>query len=162
MLIAPYKKYKHVLEYPRYELGVFDCFTVLRDFLNSVFGIMIPNYARPDLFHLEPLCLAEKILREDIYIQRESVDFKTLKVGDILLFCIGSQTYNHIGVYLGNGLFLHQMQDCIPREDNLSVNWFRRLRAVYYHMDVPQDSEVISNFDLLTDHQKVQMYVHQR
>ena len=157
--IIPYEKYKHVLEYPEYLLGVFDCYTVIRDVLKSAYGVVISNYARPENFYLPELDLFSKIATEDFFIERPTLDVKQFQAGDILSFKVKSSTVNHVGIYLGNNLFIHQMYDSLPREDNLSIAWMRRLAAVHYHRDVDQERVLVDLIDLMPDHLKVEGYV---
>lgn len=157
--IIPYEKYKHVLEYPEYKLGVFDCYTVIRDVLKEAYGVVIPNYARPEHFYLPELDLFSKIATEDFFIERPTLDVKQFQAGDVLSFKVKSSTVNHVGIYLGNNLFIHQMYDSLPREDNLSIAWMRRLAAVHYHQDVDQEKVLVDLIDLMPDHLKVERYV---
>ena len=159
--IIPYANYKAVLKYPRYELGVFDCYTVIKDVLKEHYGIVIPNYARPFNFHLPPLDLFSKIAKEDFFIHRPSLDFKEIQAGDILSFKVKSDTVNHVGIYLGNGLFLHQLYNSMPREDSLSLAWMRRLAAVHYHEQIEQEKNVIDFVDIMPDYLKDERYVEQ-
>lgn len=159
--IIPYENYKAVLKYPRYELGVFDCYTVIKDVLFKHYGIVIPNYARPEHFHVPPLDLFSKIAQEDFFLPRPSLDFKEIQAGDILSFSVKADTVNHVGIYLGNGLFLHQLYRSMPREDSLSLAWMRRLRAVHYHEQIEQEKNVIDFVDIMPDYLKDERYVEQ-
>lgn len=157
--IIPYSAYKEILKYPKYELGVFDCFSVLRDTLKSAFGVELPNYARPEHFDQEPLNLVKRITDQDMFKKRPTLAISQLQAGDILVFNVFSDTANHIGVYLGNNLFLHQLVDSLPREDNLSLAWTRRLREVFYHVDVDQKALRVGILDLMPNHIKEANYV---
>ena len=64
-----------------------------------------------------------------------------------------------MAIYLGNNLFLHQMFESLPREDNLSLSWMRRLAAVHYHQDVDQKKVLVDLIDLMPEHLKVERYV---
>lgn len=157
--IIPYDKYRHILNYPKYELGVFDCYSVIKDVLKEAYGVEIPNYARPKNFDLPQLDLFSRIASEDFFIERPSLDVKQLQAGDILSFKVRSSNVNHVGVYLGNNLFLHQLHESLPREDNLSLAWLRRLTAVHYHEDIDQQKVLVDLIDLMPDHLKVEGYV---
>ena len=157
--IIPYDKYRHILNYPKYELGVFDCYSVIKDVLKEAYGVEIPNYARPKNFDLPQLDLFSKIAREDFFIERPSLDVKQFQAGDILSFKVRSSNINHVDIYLGNNLFLHQLHESLPREDNLSLAWLRRLAAVHNHEDVDQQKVLVDLIDLMPDHLKVEGYV---
>lgn len=157
--IIPYETYKHILNYPEYKLGVFDCFSVLRDTLDAAYGITLPNYARPEFFDQQPLNLVKRITDQDIFVQRPSLAMSQIQAGDILVFNVFSDTSNHVGIYLGNNLFLHQLYNSLPREENMSLNWHRRLREVHYHVDVDQTKTKIDIIDLMPNHIKETHYV---
>lgn len=154
----PYKIYAPILS-SFYALGTFDCLTVIREILNRAYGITIPNYARPKNFHMPELNLMMRIAQEDFFIERESLDIKDLQAGDILCFTYQSETVNHVGIYVGNNVFVHQMLDSKPREDNMSLNWFRRLKYVFYHQDIVQAKPKFDVLDLMPNYKKVMNYV---
>lgn len=156
--VIPYKAYSNLLEAP-YVLGTSDCFTVIRNILNQAFGIVIPNYARPRMFHAPELNLMLRIAQEDFFIERPAVDFKELHPGDILCIAINSETVNHVGIYVGNNIFVHQLHNCAPREENLSLNWMRRIKYVFYHEDVEQAKPQFDVLDLMPNYKKVMNYV---
>lgn len=155
----PYDAYKDILKYPKYELGVFDCFSVVRDVLNNAYGVVIPNYARPFMFDQKPLDLVNRINKEDFFKQRPTNAISQLQAGDILIFSVLSDSLNHLGIYLGNNLFLHQVHGALPREENLSLAWARRLKEVHYHVDVDQSKIKVDLIDLMPDHLKETIYV---
>lgn len=156
--VIPYKAYSKLLEAP-YVLGTSDCFTVVREILNRAFGVVIPNYARPFRFHTPELNLMLRIAQEDFFIERPAVDLKDFQPGDILCFTVNSETVNHVGIYVGNNVFVHQLHNCSPREDDLSLNWMRRLKYVFYHQDVEQAKPKFDTLDLMPNYKKVMNYV---
>lgn len=156
--IIPYKVYSPILNAP-YVLGVSDCLTVVREILERAYGITIPNYARPNFFHVPELNLMMRIAQEDFFIERKAVDMKDIQPGDILCFTVNAETVNHIGIYVGNNLFVHQVLDCAPREENFSLNWFRRLKYVFYHQDIEQAKPKFDVLELMPNYKKVITYV---
>lgn len=81
-----------------YILGVFDCYTLARDFYFKEFGVSLKRIDRRLDWSLEEIgeeCL-EKI-----------EDFAWLKYGDILVFGKNDK-FLHCGVYAGNNKIIHQ------------------------------------------------------
>lgn len=157
MSTIPYSIYKDLLKSP-YLLGTNDCYTVVREVLNRAFGVLMPNYARPEFFYDPQLDLFTKIAQEP-YFEHLPVDAKFLKSGDILCFKVHNERVNHVGIYLGNNLFLHQLYNCNPREENLSMAWLRRVDIVLRHKDVEHENQTLSILEFMPNYKKVKNYV---
>lgn len=150
--------YSPILTWP-YRLGSSDCLTVVREILSRAYGVTIPNYARPEGFHADELNLMMRIANEDFFKLRPSLDIKDLQAGDILCFSYLSTNVNHVGIYVGNNTFVHQMDKSFPREENFSLSWFRRLKYVFYHEDIEQVKPKFDILDLMPNYVKVMNYV---
>lgn len=129
-----YSKYSHLLD-KNYSQGNTDCFSILMEFYNDIFGIEIPNYARPDGYFLPHIDLIPKIAA-DLGLKTRALSRIDLRDGDILTFRVASEYTNHVGIYVGNNSFIHHITATKSREDNLDQRWFRRLTGVYYMEDV--------------------------
>ena len=95
------------------------------------------------------------------YFKERGLCPTTFKEGDILAFRIGTDLVNHVGVYLGNKLFLHQMFNAQPREENLDDRWLRRLYMAHYHVDVPVVKKKLNILDVMPNYLKAERYVEQ-
>lgn len=62
---------------------------------------------------------------------RTTEGYDHLQVGDVLLFAIGCADVNHIGVYTGDGKFLHHEFGASPTETFLDAHWQRELHGAY-------------------------------
>lgn len=160
MRYIPYDVYKDMLD-RGYELGTSDCFTVIRDVLERAYGISIPNYARPHNFDIPELDLFGKIQQEDFWYHLPVIDVKEMQAGDILSMKVRSvhDNVNHVGIYLGNQMFLHQLIDSKPREESLSPAWFRRIHVVSRHRDIEHATDKFNVIDLMPNYKKVLGYV---
>jgi proteasome lid subunit RPN8/RPN11 len=109
-----------------YISNVQDCFTLARDFLYIEKGIDVGIHPRP----------TEWEVWNPHYIEQTytSLGFKQVPVddvqcGDILLFTIGSKYINHIGVYVGEDVFIHHLYNRTSASDSFR-KWHKQLTKV--------------------------------
>lgn len=158
--MVPYSKYKDLME-RNYVMGESDCFGLLRDFYVNCYGIKLPNFARPKHFFDPRINVYARIVAQPEF-QERGLCVTDFKEGDLIAFRVmGADLVNHVGVYLGNNLFLHQMFDGVPREENLDERWLRRIYMVHYHVDVPIVKKKLDPIDILPDYLKAENYVEQ-
>lgn len=158
MEYIPYDVYKDLLGLP-YIQGESDCYSIVATVLERACGVALPNYARPKHFYDPRLDLFAKIYSEDYWEHLPSVDIKDMRAGDVLSMAVHFSSINHVGIYLGNNLFLHQLVDREPREDALTPAWLRRIQMVSRHRDVEQAVPKFNVIDLMPNYQKVAKYV---
>ena len=114
--------------------GIYDCWTLTRDYYASV-GLNLRDFVRPE----DPEEFARNPLFEKYY---EELGFRVLnydepiKEGDSLLFSIYGNGLNHVGVYVGESKILHHIQGRLSgREyygEYLQKNTGKRLRHESY------------------------------
>jgi cell wall-associated NlpC family hydrolase len=87
--------------------GLVDCFTLIRDYYRQMSGIILPDFVRQDEWWAKG---------ENLYIDNyESAGFyklpstEAIKIGDVLLMNIASDTVNHGAIYVGNNNILHHL-----------------------------------------------------
>lgn len=105
--------------------NVFDCFTLARDFLHTTFKYDVGLHPRP----------ANWVEWNPYYIEKtwDSLKFRPvlfneeLQYGDILLFNIGSNIVNHIGIYISDNKFIHHLHQRLSCEDNLN-KWNKQFK----------------------------------
>lgn len=107
--------------------NVFDCYNLVRDYhTDKKTGISkLPVMERDeDWVEKDPgILLQGKETCTDI------IPFSEAKVGDILLYKIGSQYENHVAVIIGEDLMLHHLATRPSSEDKIS-KWKRQLVEV--------------------------------
>lgn len=149
-MMIEFSTYSDLLNLP-YRAGTADCYGLVRTMYKRVFGIELPNYARPDDFEFSDLELYARIMSNpDFKYKNTNPNF--LNVGDVLAFRSEAPVTNHVGFYLGNNLFLHHVRDRTPREDNLDQRWIRKMTHVLHHKDVQPVKEKINFKDFIPAH----------
>lgn len=126
MLWFGWPKDKEYLKRP-YISNVYDCFTLARDFYYKEFNIDLGLHPRPSDWELW----------NPHYIENnyESLGFETvcacagMQKGDILLYTINSRYINHIGIFLEQDSFLHQLHDRCSCMDSMN-KWKRQLTKI--------------------------------
>ena len=85
--------------------GVYDCYSLARDFYKRELGITVPQLTRPRFGWWESGKL-DPFMESLSYCKMTDCD--TLLHGDIILFALnGSKVSNHIGIYMGDNKFMH-------------------------------------------------------
>jgi cell wall-associated NlpC family hydrolase len=107
--------------------GMFDCYTLVRDYYKRKFNIFLPTNIQRDWewwnkgenLYLENAknCLFEEV--EDI------------KKHDVLLMKINSPVPNHAAIYLGEGKILHHMAGRFSTIQNLTFSYKQKISIIY-------------------------------
>lgn len=117
-----------------FQYGKYDCGTIARD-VYMLSGYLLANCVRQDMYgdakdkklinHALSLGF-KRLLFENV----DGVDLTGLQAGDLLMFTI-SQEACHVGVYLGNGQFIHHIDSRLSRREYLSDGWQTSLHSVW-------------------------------
>lgn len=145
-----YSLYKDLLSL-KYQSGSYDCYGLVRVVYNRAYGIVLPNFARPNDFEHSDIGLFAKVTNNPDFLQK-TLNPNFLVIGDVLAFRLGADVTNHLGIYLGNNLFLHHMRDRCPVEDTLDERWIKRLTHVMTHQDVKPLKEKLDIKDFIPAH----------
>ena len=74
---------------------------------------------------------------------------RQLKIGDGLVFSLISGRPNHVGMYVGNGMFIHHVWHQFSCEEALMEKWKSRLLMIVRHPEVEKSGMGMSPvFDL--------------
>lgn len=131
--MSPYDDYRKYLGRP-YILGLDDCYGLLVDYYREQFDLRLTNFARPEDMWVE---LIGKHLEDDGWVKK-NINWRQLQPGDAMTFMVASHEVNHVGVYLGNGIFMHHLYNRLSSEDSLYPKWSERLEGVYRHPKVDE------------------------
>lgn len=142
-----------------YEAGENDCYSLAQNYYKAVYGLDLPDYARPEDFAYTGLDLIYRFMTDDGFSVVET-SLNKLERGDAILMRIGRSTViNHIGVYVGNNEFIHHAFNKPSMQEDYGGAWRQRTLTVLRHPDVTDinkvPGETASMLDLLPDHIKV-------
>ncbi|WP_086932192.1 NlpC/P60 family protein [Agarilytica rhodophyticola] len=99
-----------------FQHGIFDCYSLIRDYFRAKKDIVLDEFPRDWEWWLDD---SYNLYQKNFESQGfECIDAGEVQEGDCFLAQIRSNTINHAGVYVGNGLVLHQ----IGNREGFSVN----------------------------------------
>lgn len=132
-----YDSYKHLIG-RAYTSGDKDCYGLARDYYKDVFDLTITNVARPEEWWNDGrLDLINDLFDVDGW-ENIGCNLRNLKVGDALVFSLISGRANHVGVYVGNGMFIHHVYQRMSCEESLAQKWRSRCLMVVRHTKVTE------------------------
>ena len=107
-----------------YVFGVFDCWTLCRDYYKREFGIELNDYPRIEDYWLKPdLNFFATKWEETGLVDASGQDFQR---GDILFFQTdNSGNPNHSAIYIGDGLILHHCYARLSRREMYGGYWLK-------------------------------------
>jgi hypothetical protein len=112
--------------------GVYDCYSLVRDYYRREFGILLNAYPREwEWWEKTPeLDLYRRNMMAEGFFE---ISFKELRPGDCVLGTVlSNQIINHSGVYLGNSLLLHHLVGRVSRTDPIG-RWQKLIRYYMRH-----------------------------
>ncbi|WP_208612211.1 C40 family peptidase [Xenorhabdus beddingii] len=130
--IMPIEGIKPLLGRP-FVHGIWDCYSIVRDWYRLERDIEIPDFARSDGWWNRG---------ENLYLKHyASADFVEcsgeLQVGDVIIMQVQASEPNHAGIYIGEGLMLHHMYGQLSNRVPYSGYWQERTMITLRHMTPP-------------------------
>ena len=139
-----------------YLAGDQDCYGTFRSAFLGLTGELLPDFARPEMWWRDPNC----DLITDNFERAEFEDTGYTANGavplNVLLFNVGSNKVNHIGLYLGAGLFLHHPFNRQSVIEPLSGAWKARCLKVLQHKNHQQHTQINLSVYLLGQPRHIQ------
>jgi cell wall-associated NlpC family hydrolase len=116
--------------------GLFDCYTLIRDYYKRSFGIHLPtNIQRNWEWWTQG---------ENLYVENaKSFEFEEVtdvKKHDVLIMKIGSPVPNHGAIYLGNGKILHHLAGRFSTIQELTSTYKHKIAVVYRNKSIKDDN----------------------
>ena len=148
--MSTYDSYKHLLGRP-YVSGRHDCYGLAVDYYRDIYGIQLINAARPEgWWDCPQISLIDDFMEADGW-EQVGKNTRALQPGDGLIFSLLTGKANHVGVYVGNGTFIHHIWQRYSCEDALMEKWKSRLLTVVRHPEVAlMNREMTPTTDLMT------------
>jgi proteasome lid subunit RPN8/RPN11 len=115
----------------RFRHGVWDCYTLVRDWYRQERGVVLPVFPRAeDWWQSDEDLIGDNMAAAGF----DEVDEAQAQAGDVILMSFGSKMgrlkINHLGLYEGSGLMLHHLKDRFSRQE--PVEPYRRHHVVRY------------------------------
>lgn len=99
-----------------YTFGVFDCFSLMRDFYHRELSIDLPELPRTErIWESEPDYMAKQAAEHFGFVRLGSGE-EPIR-GDLFFIQTGREGADHIGIYVGDDRILHQMRNRLSRID---------------------------------------------
>ena len=106
-----------------FELGTSDCYSLIQDFYKNEYNIILNNYIRNDnVFKLNPDIVRENYIKEGFV----EIQYKDLQIGDGIVFGL-TKTSPHIGIFIGNNLFLHFPSEKYSTAQFITDSWKKQI-----------------------------------
>jgi len=106
-----------------FELGTSDCYSLIQDFYKNEYNIILNNYIRNDnVFKLNPDIVRENYIKEGFI----EIQYKDLQIGDGMVFGL-TKTSPHIGIFIGNNLFLHFPSEKYSTAQFITDSWKKQI-----------------------------------
>ncbi len=111
--------------------GSLDCYSLLQDYYKEKLNIDLPHFERNFEWWLKGDDLYTKNFESSGF---RVVDFKDIKLHDIILLQVRSPVINHGGVYIGDKLFIHHMHRRLSCRDVFDGYWRKNaIKLVRHH-----------------------------
>lgn len=122
--------FKAPLSGRKYVDGVHDCYGLAKDYYKEVLAIDLPNFKRC----AKDVESGNIITLENIALMGfEIINLKDLDKHDIVLMQNESDVVNHIAVYLGDNIILHQCIGRLSGKDIFGGYWLKNTRYALRH-----------------------------
>lgn len=131
-----------------YQSGKQDCGTLIRDFYAENFGMLFPNYARPDDWWRKGMNLFTQIYRAEGFRPMD-ITLREMQIGDVMLMGYGSPFPNHSGVYVGEGKILQHLHGKLSNKEHIRSHHRDALLAIVRHPDIIVKMPPAPKIDLL-------------
>lgn len=105
--------------------GKFDCYTLFRDSYHLA-GVDLPDFNRDDEWWRNGQNLYLDNLADNGFYKVNNPE-----IGDIILMQIHSDVPNHVGVYLGEQMFLHHINNRLSKRDLFSGYWLNCKHSIW-------------------------------
>jgi len=119
--------------------GIWDCYSLVRDWHASEHGIIIPEYPRAHLWWRPEDGYEGGNMYEEGFVEAgfKRVIRSSPLPGDCFICRLKSPVLNHAGVYLGNDTILHHPGGSLSLRSPAS-RWSSKMDFLVRHKDLPE------------------------
>lgn len=103
----------------QFHYGILDCFTLVRDYYKEIYNIDMMDTPRSPGWEER----GEDLFTKNCETRGFHIVSGEPRVGDLLLFQIKYPVPHHIGVYTGDGFFLHHANNRLSSKDRWAGLW---------------------------------------
>jgi len=115
--------------YKNFEIGKYDCFTLIKNYYHQQLNISLNDYKREEGWYLNtPKLISDSFNKEGFMI----VDKKDRKLHDVLLFGKDFDNLYHMGIFLRNNMFIHHPRNLKSVIEDLG-HWESKLILTIRH-----------------------------
>lgn len=128
-----------------FEHGVNDCYTLGQRVFKDNFGLILPDYARPDSWWIEEGfdLYRDNFRNEGFDIAEMDSSFRGIRMFDVPLIAIPDPRKpsvmipNHCAIYIGDDTVIHHRLGCLSEKRRFSGTLRNLTCMVIRHKDVP-------------------------
>lgn len=110
--------------------GVFDCYSIIRDYYKQVLNIEIPDYDRAEEWWDKGYDLYSQNFENAGFVE---VPRESTRLHDVILMQCRSPVVNHGAVYIGENKILQHLTNRISSEDVYGGYWYKSTAKVVRH-----------------------------
>lgn len=111
-----------------YKFGENDCYSLMRDYYQQELGIYLPTqHFEDNWWDLDYNYF------DDLFEKFGFREVQVPKIGDAIIFQIYCHVPNHIGVYLGEDVFIHHAVNRLSCRENLFPLWNKYIKRYIRH-----------------------------
>lgn len=118
-----------------YIAGQQDCYSLLRNYCADVYGLKLPNYARPDRFWEDPNLDLYGRFREHGFV--EIMDGH-IEIGDALLMQIRTPINSHAALVVADNLVLHHLPGQLSSVDRMRPRYTTLANVILRHPTITE------------------------
>lgn len=106
--------------------GIFDCYSLIRDYYDEKLGIELPDFEREEEWWLKGQNLYLDHFEDAGFVRVDQSSGFCLQKHDVILMQFGSPVPNHGGVYLGDSVIVQHLINRLSSRD-VYGGWYRRI-----------------------------------
>tara|TARA_R100000458_G_C8192823_1_gene185981 strand:- start:59 stop:772 length:714 start_codon:yes stop_codon:yes gene_type:complete len=110
--------------------GVIDCYSLIRDFYKREFSIELTDYDRKDRWWERGESMYLDHFKDEGF---REISIEEIEYGSVLLMHLESSVPNHGGIYIGDSMILHHVQDRLSSRDLFGGYYQKNTAKVLKH-----------------------------